>query len=465
VVQAPEHVVENARNLAKAGDDPRKRRKVIRKKPPEGAVSWGEPTFQRLVAAEPEPLTSSFTVTSAMLLNVIERPGDAFAAMRRLLTDNHEDRPAQIRHIRRAIALYRGLLAAGVVERLDEPDEEGRRVRVTVDLQPDFALNQPLSPFAVTAFELLDPDAPGYALDVLSVVEATLEDPRPVLAAQQAKARADAVAAMKAEGIAYEERMELLEQVTHPQPLAELLETAFEAYRSSHPWVAEHELSPKSIARDLHERAMTFAEYVAYYGLSRSEGLLLRYLTDAYKALRQTVPDDLKTAEIDDLEAWLGEVVRQTDSSLLDEWQALADPEQAAAPRDEAVEEGPPPVTANRRAFRVLVRNALFRRVQLAARRRWDELGELDWRDGWTAQRWEEALEGYFAEHDEIGTGPDARGPALLVIDEEPGVWRVRQVLDDPAGDHDWAITAEVDLAASDEAGEAVVRVVDVGPG
>ncbi|MEX2618744.1 MAG: DUF3516 domain-containing protein [Egibacteraceae bacterium] len=466
VVQAPEHVVENTKAQAKAGDDPKKRRKVTKKKPPDGFVSWAEPTYERLRNAEPELLTSRFDVTHAMVLNVIARPGDAFATMATLLTDNHEDRAAQRGHIRRAIALYRELLAAGVVERLEQPDDEGRRVRLTIDLQPNFALNQPLAPFAVTAFDLLDAESPTYALDVLSVVEAILEDPRQVLRAQVHKAKGVAVNQMKADGIEYAERMELLESVTHPMPLAELLDTAYEYYRQGHPWVGEHALSPKSVARDLYERAMGFADYVAFYELTRSEGLVLRYLSDAYKALRQTVPDERKTEEVDDLEAWLGELVRQTDSSLLDEWETLLNPDLAgSAVGASVVDQPPPPVTANERAFRVLVRNALFRRVELAARRRWAELGELDGRDGFTAEAWAEALGPYFDDHDEIGTGPDARGPQMLVIDQEPGVWRVRQVLDDPVGDHDWAITAEVDLAASDEAGTAVVRVTDVGAG
>jgi len=462
VVQAPDHVVENERALAKAGDDPKKRRKVVRKKPPEGQIGWGEPTFARLVAAQPETLVSSFAVSHALLLNVISRPGDAYTALKHLLTDNHEDRATQRRHIRQVVAMYRGLLTAGVVERLAEPDADGRRVRLTVDLQADFALNQTLSPFALTAVELLDRDSPSYALDVLSLVEAILEDPRQVLAAQQARARGEAVAAMKAAGIEYEQRMVLLEGVTHPRPLADLLETAFEAYRSGHPWVADATLSPKSVARDLAERAMTFADYTGHYELARSEGLVLRYLADAYKALRQTVPTDAKTEDLLDLEAWLGELVRQTDSSLLDEWEALRSPtaDALAAP---AVPQGPPPVTANARAFRVLVRNALFRRVDLAARRRWEELGELDGAEGWHAAAWEEALAPYFAAHGEIGTGADARGPRLLVLDERPGRWRVRQVLDDPDGDHDWALTAEVDLAASDAAGTAVVRIIAVG--
>ncbi|MGZ4486231.1 MAG: DEAD/DEAH box helicase [Nocardioidaceae bacterium] len=461
VVQAPDHDVENERALAKAGDDPKKRRKIVRKKPPEGFVSWGEPTFERLVAAEPEPLTSSFAVTHAMLLNVIARPGDPFTAMRSLLTDNHEPRPAQLRHIRHAIAIYRALLAGEVVERLAAPGPDGRAVRLTVDLQPDFALNQPLSAFAVAALDLLDRDAPTYALDVLSVLEATLEDPRPVISAQRFKARGEAVAAMKAEGIEYDERMELLEEIGHPQPLAELLGHAYEVYRRSHPWVADHELRPKSVARDMYERAMTFVEYVGFYGLARSEGLVLRYLADAYKALRQTVPDAARTEEVTDLTEWLGELVRQVDSSLLDEWARLTSPEPervVTAVRDER----PAPVTGNKRAFRVLVRNALFRRVELAALRRYDELGELDAGSGWDAPAWAEAMEGYYAEHAELLTGADARGPALLMIDEEPGRWLVRQIFDDPAGDHDWGISAEVDLAASDEAGAAAVRVTAV---
>ncbi len=461
VVQAPDHVVENERALAKAGDDPKKRRRVVRKKPPPGTIGWGQPTFERLVESPPEPLTSSFVVTHSMLLNVIARPGDVFDAMRHLLTDNHEDPSTRRRHIHQAIAIYRALLAGGVVERLDTTDAEGRTVRLTVDLQLDFALNQPLSPFALAAVELLDRESPTYALDVLSVIECTLDDPRPVLYAQRSKARGEAVAAMKAEGIEYDERMELLEDVTHPMPLADLLEAAYEMYRRGHPWVADHELSPKSVARDMFEQAMTFVEYVGAYGLTRSEGLLLRYLADGYKALRQTVPDDAKTDDVLDLIEWLGEVVRQIDSSLLDEWERLQNPS------DEATDPAsirPATLTANVRAFRVLVRNALFRRVELAALRRYDALGELDGHAGWDADAWAEAMDGYFDEYADLGTGPDARGPGLLAIEPEPDRWVVRQIFDDPNGDHDWGITAEVDLAASDEAGTAVVRVTAVGP-
>jgi superfamily II RNA helicase len=460
IVQAPEHVIENEKALAKAGDDPKKRRKVVRKKPPERSIGWGEPTFQRLVEAEPEPLISSFQVTHAMLLNVIGRPGDAFAAMRHLLEDNHEERPAQRRLIRRAIAIYRALLAAGVVEKLPEPDEQGRTVRLTVDLQLDFALNQPLSPLALGTIDLLDRDDPGYALDVLSVIESTLEDPRQVLSAQQFKARGEAVQAMKADGVEYDDRMALLENVTHPKPLEELLNAAYETYRQGHPWVADYHLSPKSVARDMYERAMTFVEYVAFYQLARGEGLVLRYLADAYKALRQTVPDEAKTEELADLVEWLGELVRQVDSSLLDEWAKLTNPDEdpTATPDDR-----PPAVTTNTRAFRVLVRNALFHRVQLAARQDYAELGALDAAAGWDADAWADAVDPYFDLHDEIGTGSDARGPRFLIIDQQPGRWQVRQIFADPEGDHDWGFTADIDLAASDEQGSAAVVITAAG--
>ncbi|BCB78730.1 hypothetical protein Pflav_051400 [Phytohabitans flavus] len=373
--------------------------------------------------------------------------------MRHLLTDNHDDRPTQRRHIRRAIAMYRALLAAGVVTRAP--------ISLAVDLKFDFALNQPLSPFALAAIELLDRESVSYPLDVLSVVESILDDPRQVLSAQQFKARGEAVAAMKAEGIEYEARLELLEDVTHPKPLADLLDVGYEAYRKGHPWVADYQLSPKSVARDMYERAMTFTEYVAFYGLSRSEGLVLRYLADAYKALRQTVPDEAKTEELIDLVEWLGELVRQVDSSLLDEWERLRGGTDGPA-AEIPVDERPPAVTRNARAFRVLVRNALFRRVELAALRRWDELGALDAEAGWDAEEWEAALEPYFAEHTDIGTGPDARGPSLLMIDQGRDRWTVRQIIDDPAGHHDWAITAEVDLAESDDLGAAAIHIVSV---
>jgi superfamily II RNA helicase len=462
VVQAPDHEVENLKQFAKVADDPKKRRKLVRRKVPEGMVPWSESTMTRLVEATPEPLTSNMRVSTSMILDVVDRPGDPFVAMRRLLTDNHEPRKRQLQHIREAVGIARSLLQAGVLEHLAEPETDGRRYRLTVDLPPDFALNQPLSTFALAAIDVLDPASETYALDVVSVIEATLEDPRQILAAQLNKAKGEAVAQMKAEGIEYDQRMELLDDVTYPKPLVDLLGYAFETYLQSNPWAADGRLSPKSIVREMWERAFGFREFVNTYGLVRSEGAVLRYLSDAFKALRSGVPAAARTEDVTDIVEWLGELVRQVDSSLLDEWEQLTNPDQ---PLDAPVTipARPRPLTGNERAFTAMVRNALFRRVELFARRRSYDLGLLDADSGWTSERWAEVVGAYFAEHDEVDTGADARGPAMLIIDRQPGVWRVRQVLDDPAGDHDWGFDVEVDLEASDEEGAAVLRVVDAG--
>ncbi|MCR2764896.1 DUF3516 domain-containing protein [Microbacterium sp. zg.B48] len=462
VVMAPEHEIENSTAVAKAGDDPKKVRKIVRKKAPQGFVNWGEASFERLVAAEPEPLEPHLQLTAAMLINVIARGGDVFANVRSLVFDNHEPRVRKYELARRALGIFRTLVAAQVV--VADPDG---RIRLTVDLQPNFALNQPLSPFALAAIGLLDPgDAPDaagtghYALDVVSVIEATLDDPRPVLSQQQFLARGEAVAAMKREGIEYDERMELLEEITYPKPLEALLAQAFEVFASSQPWVRDFELSPKSVVRDMFERALSFAELIQVYSLARSEGLVLRYLSDAYRAIRQTVPTDAQTPELLDIIAWLGELVRQVDSSLVDEWESLINPVMTD-PTAPVVPPAPPSVLTNRRAFLVLVRNELFRRVRLAALQRDDELAELDPDVDWSA-----ALDAYFDEHDEILTGGAARAPRLVTVDETDaaasGVWKVEQTIDDPAGDHDWRIRGEVDLAASEEQGAAVVRITEV---
>ena len=466
VVEAPEHEIENAAALRKAGDDPKKLKKVVRKKPAAGYVTWGQGSFDRLIAAEPEPLTPHFEVTAAMLINVIAR-GHALADMRRLIFENHQPRARQYELARRALGIYRTLVTAGIVR----ADSSGQ-VSLTVELQPNFALNQPLSPFALAAIELLDPEESRsvavesgsgagvgtghYALDVVSVIEATLDDPRVILSQQQFAARGEAVAAMKREGIEYEERMELLEEVTWPKPLDELLAQAYETFAASQPWVRDFALSPKSVVRDMFERAMSFAEYVQHYQLARSEGLVLRYLSDAYRAIRQTVPDEAKTDELRDIIEWLGELVRQVDSSLVDEWSELVNP--TVTDDTPVVPPAPPSILSNKRAFTILVRNELFRRVQLAALERDEELAELDPDVDWGA-----FLDGYFADHDEVLTGPASRSASLFSVAEAGAEWKVEQTIDDPAGDHDWRIRATVGLAASEEAGEAVLHVDWIG--
>lgn len=494
VVQAPEHVIENEKAKAKAAArnaalSPEKRAKRKSKaqlrKPPEGTVVWTEQTYDKLVHGTPERLVSRMRVDNAMLLNVVAREEDAFPVVRRLVQDNHEDRRNQLRLSRRAVRLARSLVRSGVLTRLDEPDRHGRRYVLTVDLPDDFALNQPLAHFALAALDLLDPESPSYTLDILSVVEAVLEAPRQILMAQQFVARGEAVAEMKADGIEYDERMALLEDVTWPQPLAEMLGAAFETYRQTHPWLPEDALVPKSVVREMWEQGMSFTDFVSRYQVARSEGLVLRYLTDAYRTLRQTVPDAHRTPELDDVVEWLGETVRQTDSSLLDEWEALTDPAHVSGDRwEEVAHHGPPPpprpVSQQTRAFTVMIRNALWARVELVAR---DDLDGLVRLERAAADRvdpprevvvgrsaWDAAIEEYYAEHDAVLTDGDARGPGLLDVGPErtaepPGaeegttarVREVRQTLHDPAGHHDWVIEGTVDCDASDEAGELVL--------
>ncbi|GAA2186279.1 DEAD/DEAH box helicase [Leucobacter alluvii] len=487
VALAPEHEVENAKSAAKAAAKAtggKKAKPAKKKSPPQGFIAWSESTLEKLVGSQPEPLVSRMRVTHSMVLGVIgrgeAREGDALQTMRTLVFDSHEPRPAQYAHARTAIAIFRTLRQGGIVE--VHVDERGQRLlRLTVDLQSNFALNQPLSPFALAAIELLDPESETYALDVISIIEATLEDPRAIIRAQEHKARGEAVAAMKAEGIEYDERMELLEAVTHPQPLKELLDEAFTEYLKEVPWARDFALRPKSVVRDMIERAFGFRDLVSFYQLGRAEGGVLRYLSDAFRAIERTVPEQAKSPELEELIDWLGELVRQVDSSLIDEWEALSNPDPDAHRRarallgldvdgaEAAVALAPPTrsVLTNQRAFLVMLRNALFRRVQAAAFERYDELAELDAARGFGEQKWRDALAGYYDEYDDIRVDADARAASLLELDRSSapeGFWRFRQVLLDPNGDHDWAIEGSVDLAESEAEGEPVVRVERVGP-
>ncbi len=454
--QAPAHVVENLKAERKAVNDPKKKRKLVKKKPPERGYShWSEDTFTKLIEGAPEPLDSSFAVSHHMLMNVLDRPGDGGAAMRRLLTVNHEPRKRQRAHIRRAISMYRSLVDSEVIEELDEPDDQGRRVRVTIDLQNDFALTQPLSLFAVEALEVLDPELPTHQLDVVSVVESIVETPNVIIAAQLNRMKSELVAEMKSTGIEYDERMERLEKVEPVKPLAEFLYPAFDVFRQHHPWVGYDNVEPKSIVRDLWERAMTFGEYVQFYGLKRSEGVVLRYLGDVYKALVQNVPEHAKTDEVYDLTDWLGETVRQIDSSLLDEWERLTNPDESDA--EVPVVPTRSDVTTNVRAFRAMVRNEAFRWVQLLARRRWTDLSataDLD------PEMIKERFDPFFEAHEEVILDADARGPGHFEFDPATGL--ITQTLVDPNGWNEWQLKGHVDLEASADQGHAVASLVDI---
>ena len=450
---APEHEIENAKLAAKAGGDPKKLRKLKKKQPPEGFVSWNKQTFDKLIEAQPETLVPRMRITHSMVLAVITRGGDAFQNVKELIDESAQTPEQKLKLHERAQEIFDTLIAAEVVERIE--GEDGLvEYRPTVEMPDDLALDQPLSPFMLAALELLDPESETYALDVISLAESTLENPRQVLRAQERKAREKAMADMKAEGIEYEERLERIAEVTYPKPLEELLNAAFEKYCESVPWARDFELEPKSVLRDMLETVSDFKTYVGRYGIARSEGTLLRYLSDAYRVLDKTLPLDKRDERLWDIISWLRLIVRSTDSSLVDEWESAGQlPDVAPPTADDAV-------VGDRRGLTVLVRNALFRRVKLAAAGNAATLGEIDLDWGFGERRWRHVLDEYFEAHEELLLDADARSAQYFHVDEADEwtrhVWHVHQQFRDPDGDCDFGIMADVDLDASQEAGEAI---------
>ncbi|MEX3516067.1 DUF3516 domain-containing protein [Corynebacterium camporealensis] len=466
VIEAPEHEIENAKARRRIGDDPKRLKKLKKKSARTGEVTWSEKTYARLIDAEPEQLSSQFRVSNSMLLNVLARHGNGYDHMKHLLRDNHDTRAKQNADILTTIELFRGLLTSGVVQKSTKGlDIYGRPYHLVRELPRDFALNQPLGPFALAALTLLDPEEDTYTLDIITVFESILDDPRQVLQAQQSQRRGEEIAALKAEGVDYTDRMNIVEDITWPKPLEELLEQAYDTFCEGNSWAKDFELRPKSVLRDMLENAMTFSDLIATYRLARSEGVVLRYLTDVWRTLKQSVPSEYMTDELEDIIEWLGELIRQVDSSLVDEWAEMTGED---SPIDEETlnrelafgVDDPTALTANRRAFGIMVRNYMFRIVQLFALEKEEQLEfMLEYLD--EVPDFGAALDEYFEEYDDMDTGPEARGPEFYrVEDDSDRQWKVRQVVKDPVGDHGYQFSAIVDLDASDEAGE--VRLAEL---
>lgn len=505
VVQAPEHEIENAKAEAKAAE---RKKKAQKKKPPEGQVNWTRATFERLIAAQPETLESRMRVSHAMILQILARPGDPVKNTHRLLTDNYEPPRTSNPLLRRAVDIYVSLRAAGVIIHRDRDWRAANPGRPAIELArevpDDFALNAPLSPFALASLDLLDRESANYALDAVSVIEAVQEDPRPILMAQRREERDIAMSAMKAEGMDYNERMARLDEITWPTPLAELLEPALETYRQTNPWVAEFELSPKSVVRHMVEHSMTFSDLISRYDAARSEGVVLRYLTDTYKALRQIIPADAMTEELENIIEWLGELVRSVDSSLIAEWEALADgviddaeimehtkiPQGGTERAFGAREDGTVPITANLHAFRTRVRNWLWRFVEAAADEDVDRLAEmsrpvfLEQPQRLDADRWNDFLDDYFNDHEWLGADTGSRSASFVTFVESPeaadfldaGVemeaaeeaaskrfWLVHQTIDDGEESRDTEFVAVIDVAESAATDQLVAQLLRIG--
>lgn len=460
IAEAPEFEIENAKALAKAGNDPKKLKKIKRKKAPEGFVTWNENTFDKLIDAAPETLVPHMKITHSMVLNEVEQGGDARYRIDRLIDDSAQTPEQKERLHARADEIFQTLFDTNVIETEDR-DDGGKDYFMTVDMPDDFALDQPLSPFLLAALELLDPESDTYALDVISMVEATLEDPKQVLRAQERQARDAAMIRMKEDGLDYDERMDRLQEITYPKPLEDMLQAAFDEYRHDVPWANDYWLSPKSVVRDMVETASDFTGYIARYNIARSEGTLLRYLSDAYRALARTVPQEKRDEQLDDIISWLRVVVRSIDSSLVDEWEnAGTDTDASEAAANLAAPGAKQAVVEDRRGLTVLVRNAMFRRVQLMDLDKPDELGALDKDWGYGVHEWEDTLDDYYDEHEYVNIDAKARSGELFILDESKEnsehSWKVRQIIDDSDGDHDWAITGTVDLDTTQSSGEVV---------
>ncbi len=475
VAQAPEHVIENLRLEAKAGTDPVKLKRIAKskKKPPvHGYVHWDKSVFERLIAAPPEPLVSQMSVSHGMLVQVLERPTRGCRAALQLLRKCHEP----LRRRRQLRETGRQMFASLVDAEIVQIDASGR-VSVHADLQEDFSLNRALSLYLVEVLGAMDPNAPTYALDVLSMVEAILENPEIILRKQLDKLKGEKVAELKAAGVEYDDRMAELEKLEYPKPNAEFVYETFNVFVKHHPWVGQENIHPKSIARDMIEKVMGFKEYIREYGLERSEGLLLRYLSDVYKTLTQNVPAAAKSVEIDDIETFLGAVVRSTDSSLLDEWQALIGREAAVVGDEEsaATEADRVDVTGDPKAFGVLVRSAVFAVVRALAREDWRDAS--DQLEGTTPLLLEQGLQAFWDEHGRIRVDPAARGPRYYrVLSQSEPAWIVEQRLcaapsdwadqsddEEGRGETEWFLRLEIGLEASRNVGHPVLRLVHLG--
>ncbi|MCC7442183.1 MAG: DUF3516 domain-containing protein, partial [Bdellovibrionales bacterium] len=459
VCQAPEHVIENIRNEQKAAGDAKKIKKLVKRKPPEkGYIPWNEDTFRKHIAGRPEGLVSRFRITHSMLLNVLSRPEEAGCdALRALIRNCHEPERSKKRLRKNAFELFRSLVERTIIE--------FRPFRVNADLQEDFSLNHALSLYAIDTIRTLDPQSPSYALDVLTLVESILENPEAVLRKQVDRLKTEKMREMKAEGVEFDERIARLEEIEHPKPNREFIYDTFNAFSAAHPWVGTENIRPKSIAREMVEYGHSFSEYVREYDLHRSEGVLLRYLSDVYKALVQNVPSDAQNDELYEIGVTLGSMLKQVDSTLIDEWERLRNPsgtqgQAGAAPAETSFAKvDANDVTSNPRAFEIMIRNEAFNLVRALARGEQEPPAPLDFDVVQKALK-ERAEAGYSA----ILATPEARRKEYTKVTRGPTHWAVEQILLDPEGHNDWSLRLEVDLGLSRQEARPVFTFVGIGP-
>lgn len=325
VAQAPEHVIDNIRAEEKAAAKGKKSRAVKKKPPEKGFVPWDEKTFLKLQESPPEKLTSSFRIRHGTLLNVLSRTNEDGCAALRSIIDHAHETPTQKKNLRKsAFALFRGLVEGKVLTIIPREERTGlAKVKLNVELQEDFTMNQALGLYLIETIPKLDPEESDFPLNVLSLIEAILEDPTAVLRKQTDKIKTALIAELKADGVDYDDRMDALEEVEHPKPGKEFIYATYNEFVLANPWAKEAGVRPKSIAREMTESWQSFENYIKTYALERSEAVLLRHLSEVYKVLAQTVPPTLKTEELQEVEDYLSKTVRNVDSSLIDEWEKM----------------------------------------------------------------------------------------------------------------------------------------------
>ncbi len=481
VCQAPEHVIENLRQAQKASSSGKKK-PAHKKKPREGFVSWTQESFQKLAEKPPEMLKPQFRVSHGMVLNLLQHDAAVdnpehrnFHSLRRLIAKCHEEERAKPALLSEAAQLVRSLYRAGLIKMVRDQKTAYYWVEINQELQTDFSLFQALSLYLVETLDALEPDSPEFGLDVLTLVEAVLENPDLILRKQVDKLKSDLIARLKAEGVPYEERMEKLDQVTHPKPNAEFLYATFDAFREVHPWVGHHGIRPKSIGREMYENYLSFTDYVRNYSLQRSEGVLLRYLSQLYKTLIQSVPERRKNEQIYDVESYLRTMLERTDTSLIEEWQSLLHPELRIADREEAQATREQllayELLHDPKAFAARVRNEMHQVVRDLSKGHYQEAAQglrIDPEEpqtAWTSERLEAALAPFLEEYGELVFTPQARQAHRTRIEETaPRQWKITQVLLDPQGDDLWHLAGDVDLRAGQSLEGPLVRLRHIGP-
>ena len=484
VAQAPEHVIENLKLEAKSRQTGKKFQK--RKPPEHGYVPFDESTYKRLIDAQPEPLTSSFRVDHGMLLNILSRETDGCRAMRNLLKDCHESAASKKQLQHRAFMLFRSLVEKKIIEFVKPVAPGYSHLRVNMDLQDDFAMNQPLSLYLLDTLPKLDKDSPEYALDVITLCESIVENPEAILRIQQSKARDARLNELKAQGMEYNQRMEELEKVEYPKPLRDFIYDTYNAFAEVHPWV-DVNVEPKSIVREMFENFSTFSGYVKQYNLQRMEAILLRHLNYVYKVLSQTVPDGYKNEELLEMQDYLGDMIRRVDSSLLEEWEKMAHPEdyqkrlEAGTAEDEAekafgADKAAADITYDKKRFLGMVRQRIFQIMGNLAKQDFttvldslaDDLDEgelLADAEGtpWTEKRLLEIMASYTAEHHKFRMDVEGRALAHTIVTYEGDTMHVQQMLQDEEDFNDWSIDFDISLNDSREAGIPLLKLARIG--